>query len=67
LLDGLSAFSVVRSLPHGHVAATLGTILKLDLHNLIAPEPSHTKCPLAKYGYSRDRKKGFLQIVGESL
>lgn len=22
-----------------------------------------TKCPLAKYGYSRDRKKGFLQIV----
>jgi transposase len=144
------SFSIVRSLPHGHVAATLGTLRKIDLHNLIAPESTRqrslisamivariidprsklatarglnsetcfsslseisglekadedelyeamdwllsrqelienelakrhlnegalvlydvsstyfegTKCPLAKYGYNRDRKKGFLQ------
>ena len=152
-IENLSeSFSVVRSLPHGHVAATLGTLRKLDLHNLIDPESSRnrslvlamivarilnprsklatarglnsetcfsslseilgleeanedelyeamdwlgsrqelienelakkhlqegalvlydlsstyfegTKCPLVKFGYSRDRKKGLLQIV----
>ena len=145
-------FSIIRSLPHGHVAAVLGTLKKLDLHNLIASEASRTRelvlamivariidprsklatarglnsetcfsslgellgvdtgdsdelyeamdwllkrqdkierelgkrhlsegslvlydltstyfegetCPLANYGYSRDKKKGFLQIV----
>jgi hypothetical protein len=36
-IENLSeSFSVVRSLPHGHVAAVLGTLKKLDLHNLIA-------------------------------
>ena len=40
-LENLSeSFSVERSLPPGHVAAVLGTIKKLDLHNLIAPENS---------------------------
>jgi len=35
-IENLSeSFSVVRSLPHGHVAAVLGTLKKLDLHNLI--------------------------------
>ena len=147
-----NSFSVERSLPHGHVAAVLGTIKKLDLHNLIAPGNSTkralvlamlvarildprsklatarglnsetcfsslsellglekadeddlysamdwlaekqelienelanrhltegslvlydvsstyfegTQCPLARYGYNRDKKKGFLQIV----
>jgi hypothetical protein len=147
-----SSFTVIRSLPHGHVAATLSTLRKLNLHNLIAPENSQkrglveamivarileprsklatarglnaqtcssslsqilgvekassedlyeamdwlverqekienelakrhlsegslvlydlsstyfegTQCPLAKYGYSRDKKKGYLQIV----
>ena len=32
------AFDVVRSLPHGHVAAVLGTIKKLKLHRLIGSE-----------------------------
>lgn len=152
-IENLSeSFSVERSLPHGHVAAVLGTIKKLDLHNLIAPSNSRkralalamivarildprsklatarglnsetcfsslsellglekadedelyeamdwlvtrqesienelanrhlsegalvlydvsstyfegTHCPLARYGYNRDKKKGFLQIV----
>ena len=152
-IENLSeSFSVERSLPHGHVAAVLGTIKKLDLHNLIAPSNSRkralvlamivarildprsklatarglnsetcfsslsellglekadedelyeamdwlvskqesieqelanrhlsegalvlydvsstyfegTQCPLARYGYNRDKKKGFLQIV----
>ena len=152
-IENLSeSFSVVRSLPHGHVAAVLGTLKKLDLHNLIAPSNSRkralvlamivarlldprsklatarglssetcnsslsellglekadedelyeamdwlvsrqesienelanrhlcegalvlydvsstyfegTQCPLARYGYNRDKKKGFLQIV----
>lgn len=152
-IENLSeSFSVVRSLPHGHVAAVLGTLKKLNLHNLIAPENSKkrslvlamivarildprsklatarglnsetcfsslseilgleqadedelyeamdwlvsqqelienelakrhltegalvlydvsstyfegTQCPLARYGYNRDKKKGFLQIV----
>ena len=36
-------FSIIRSLPHGHVAAVLGTLKKLNLHNLIASEPSRTR------------------------
>ena len=36
-------FSIIRSRPHGHVAAVLGTLKKLDLHNLIASEPSRTR------------------------
>ena len=35
-----AAFDVVRSLPHGHVAAVLGTIRQLRLEQLIDPEPS---------------------------
>lgn len=152
-IENLSeSFSVERSLPHGHVAAVLGTIKKLSLHNLIARDNSRkralvlamivarildprsklatarglnsetcfsslsellglekadedelyeamdwlvsrqesienelakihlfegalvlydvsstyfegTQCPLARYGYNRDKKKGFLQIV----
>jgi transposase len=152
-IENLSnSFSVERSLPHGHVAAVLGTIKNLSLHKLIDEKPSRNRslvlamivarildprsklatarglnsetcfsslsqlldvekadeddlyqamdwlverqevlenelakrhlkegalvlydltstylegiqCPLAQYGYSRDRKKGFLQIV----
>lgn len=152
-IENLSeSFSVERSLPHGHVAAVLGTIKKLSLHHLISPSNSRkralvlamivarlldprsklatarglhsetcfsslsellglekadedelyeamdwlvskqelienelalrhlsegalvlydvsstyfegTQCPLARYGYNRDKKKGFLQIV----
>ena len=34
------AFDIVRSLPHGHVAAVLGTIKRLRLERLIAPPSS---------------------------
>ena len=34
------AFDIIRSLPHGHVAAVLGTIGKLGLDKLIDPKPS---------------------------
>jgi Transposase DDE domain len=37
-LDG--AFEITRSLPHGHVAAVLGTARQLGLAELIDPEPS---------------------------
>lgn len=34
------AFGVVRSRPHGHVAAVLGTLRRLALERLIAPKPT---------------------------
>lgn len=34
------SFDIVRSLPHGHVAAVLGTLRKLGLEKLIAPKRS---------------------------
>ena len=34
------AFEITRSLPHGHVAAVLGTARQLGLEELIDPEPS---------------------------
>ena len=37
-LDG--AFEITRSLPHGHVAAVLGTARQLGLEELIDPAPS---------------------------
>src|SRR5207247_3399306 len=37
-LDG--AFEITRSLPHGHVAAVLGTARQLGLDELIDPMPS---------------------------
>ena len=37
-LDG--AFEITRSLPHGHVAAVLGTARQLGLDELIDPVPS---------------------------
>ena len=39
------AFDIVRSLPHGHVAAVLGTLRKLRLERTLAPE----------HGAQRDR------------
>ncbi|WP_428390292.1 IS1634 family transposase [Lichenicoccus sp.] len=32
------AFTVIRSLPHGHVAAVLGTARKIGLHRILGPE-----------------------------
>ena len=40
-LDG--AFEIVRSLPHGHVAAVLGTILELGLEQVLDPAPSRAR------------------------
>ncbi len=40
-LDG--AFEITRSLPHGHVAAVLGTARRLGLEELIDPVPSRLR------------------------
>src|ERR1700746_1386960 len=40
-LEGMG--EVARSLPHGHVAAVLGTIRELGLEELIDPEPSRQR------------------------
>jgi hypothetical protein len=40
-LDG--AFEITRSLPHGHVAAVLGTARRLGLDELIDPVPSRSR------------------------
>ena len=40
-LDG--AFEITRSLPHGHVAAVLGTLRQLGLEELIDPVPSRSR------------------------
>jgi Transposase DDE domain len=37
------AFEITRSLPHGHVAAVLGTLRDLGLEELIDPEPSRCR------------------------
>jgi transposase len=37
------AFAVVRSLPHGHVAAVLGTMRRLKLAQLLQPGPEGTR------------------------
>ena len=36
-------FEIARSLPHGHVAAVLGTARALGLEELIDPEPSRQR------------------------
>src|SRR6266487_3450623 len=37
------AFEIVRSLPHGHVAAVLGTLRALGLQEVIDPLPSRSR------------------------
>jgi len=37
------AFEITRSLPHGHVAAVLGTVRQLGLEELIDPVPSRSR------------------------
>jgi hypothetical protein len=56
---------IVRSLPHGHVAAVLGTLREgaLVLYDLTSTYFEGHTCPLARLGYSRDGKRGLLQIV----
>ena len=43
LVNPQDAFSCVRSLPHGHVAAVLGTLRKLGLHTLIDRKASRCR------------------------
>ena len=43
LRSGHDAFSILRSRPHGHVAAVLGSLKKLDLHTLIARSNSRLR------------------------
>ena len=40
LVNPQDAFTCVRSLPHGHVAAVLATLKQLGLHTLLARQPS---------------------------
>ncbi|HEX2681417.1 MAG TPA: hypothetical protein VHQ03_09005 [Candidatus Dormibacteraeota bacterium] len=37
------AFEILRSRPHGHVAAVLGTCRRLDLDGLLAPRPERRR------------------------
>jgi hypothetical protein len=37
------AFAIVRSRPHGHVAAVLGTVRRLGLDGLLAPRPDRRR------------------------
>src|SRR6476646_4598398 len=41
--DLSEAFEITRSLPHGHVAAVLGTARRLGIEELIDPAPSRTR------------------------
>ncbi|MFZ5870734.1 MAG: IS1634 family transposase, partial [Actinomycetota bacterium] len=43
LVDWAGAFEIGRSLPHGHVAAVLGTARRLGIEELIDPIPSRTR------------------------
>jgi transposase len=43
VVDGGAGFEIVRSLPHGHVAAVLGTLRQLGLEKIIASRPSRQR------------------------
>ena len=43
LVNPQDAFTLVRSLPHGHVAAVAGTLQQLGLHTLIAGSASRAR------------------------
>ena len=42
-----ASFDCLRSLPHGHVAAVLGTLRRLGLDKVIASRPSKCACTTA--------------------
>jgi len=41
--DGQGSWEIVRSLPHGHVAAVLGTLRQVGLEDLLASRPSRER------------------------
>ncbi len=43
VIEQLPGFDIIRSLPHGHVAATLGALRKVGLDKLIAPRRSRQR------------------------
>src|SRR5574337_110464 len=43
VLSAADAFDVVRSTPHGHVAAVLGTLRRLGLEGLLERRPSRAR------------------------
>lgn len=42
-ISGGSGFEILRSLPHGHVAAVLGTLRKIGLEQVVASRPSRER------------------------
>jgi transposase len=78
--DLSSSFEIARSLPHGHVAAVLGTLRALGLEDLICTQPSRRRDlvtamvvaqvidPASKLGTSRGlRKETASSSLGEVL
>ena len=47
------ALDIVRSWPHGHVAAVLGSVRRLDLERLFAPTASTSRALVVDEGYER--------------
>src|SRR5512144_1109010 len=45
---GQEALTIVRSLPHGHVAAVLGTLRRIGLDRLLGPEGTALRAPSIK-------------------
>src|SRR5580658_7451336 len=60
------AFTVTRSLPHGHVAAALGTARRIGLHRILGPEPAPAKA-VAKAGGNRCRDLVLALVVSRIL
>jgi hypothetical protein len=56
------AFTVIRTLPHGHVAATLGTARKIGLDRILGPKPAP-----AQAGGNRCRDLVLALLVGRIL
>jgi transposase len=43
LVPASEAFTILRSLPHGHVGATLGTLRRLGIERILDPQPSRER------------------------
>src|SRR4029077_18947497 len=61
------AISIVRSLPHGHVAAALGTARKLGLDRLIGPDGNRARDLILALGASRIRDPSSMLAAARAL
>ena len=52
------AFEITRSLPHGHVAAVLGTARRLGIEELIDPAPSRKRNLVLAMLIARSSRRG---------